>query len=113
MFPFPLYFNEIRFAKSVLVSAFSFLVNLFSISSGKPLAVVTFSNVVHLMIRKTWKGGTFLDIVPLKASEILHFMIIRLMRFERSHLSMSLLSSEELLSVRSAGRQPLTHGPDP
>ena len=33
MFPLPLYLIEMRFAKSVLVSDFSFLANLFLISS--------------------------------------------------------------------------------
>lgn len=85
MFPLPLYLMEIRLAKSVLVSAFSIVANLFSMSSRNPLAVVMSS-----------------DIVPVNAYGMAFFMIIILMRFDLSHLSMSRFASAELVSVKGA-----------
>ena len=48
MFPVPLYFIEIRFSKSVLVSDFSFLANLFLISSMNSLVVFIVSDIMPL-----------------------------------------------------------------
>ena len=86
MFPLPLYFIEIKLCKSVLVSALSFFTKRFSISVRNSLALVILS-----------------DTAPLNASGMPRLMIIRLMRFERSHFSKFLLSSGELASVREAG----------
>ena len=48
MFPLPLYLIEMRFAKSILVLDFSFLTNLFLISSRNSLAVFIVSDIVPL-----------------------------------------------------------------
>ena len=48
MFPLPLYLIEMRFAKSVLVSDFSFLANLLLISSMNYLVVFIVSDIVPL-----------------------------------------------------------------
>ena len=90
MFPLPLYLIEMRFAKSVLVSDFSFLANLFLISSRNSLAVF----IVY-------------DIVPLNTSGMAFLWIIKHMRFDFSHLSISLFLSEELSTVRGAGEETL------
>ncbi|KAJ6824798.1 uncharacterized protein M6B38_380400 [Iris pallida] len=101
MLPLPLYYMVIKGNKSVLVSALSFFANRFSISAKKNLALVTSS-----------------DTAPLNASGIPRFMIIRLMRFERSYFSKFALSPDELsslgvvgcsiLSARSRSMQPRT-----
>ena len=90
MFPLPLYLIEMRFSKSVLVSDFSLLENLFLIPYRNSLVVFI-----------------VLDIVPLNAYGMAFLMIIKHMRFDFSHLSISLFSSEELSSVRCAGEETL------
>ena len=47
------------------------------------------------------------DIVPMNAYGMTFLMIIKHMRFDFSHLSISLFSSEELSTVRSAGEETL------
>ena len=90
MFPLPLYLIEMRFVKSVLVSDFSFLTNLFLISSRNYLVIFIVS-----------------DIVPLNASRMAFLMIIKHMRFDFSRLSISLFSSKKLSLVRGAGEKTL------
>ena len=48
MFLLPLYLIEMRFSKSVLVSDFSFLANLFLVSSRNSLVVFIVSDIVPL-----------------------------------------------------------------
>ena len=83
IFPLPLYFIEIELGKSVLVFILSFFAKCFSISARKSSAKVILS-----------------DTEPQKTSRMLRFMIIRLMRLERSYFLKFFLSSEELSAVR-------------
>lgn len=76
--PFSFRFIETMLAKNVLVFAFSFFAKYFSIFSRKFLA---FSSS---------------DIASLNAFKMLHFIIIRLMQLELSHLSCSFLSQVTL-----------------
>jgi len=100
MFPFPLYFMEIKCCNNVLVSTLSLFVKHFSSSSRKSLT---------LMIP--------LDTTPLTTSRMPLLMIIRLMLFQRSHFSKCLRSSKEIVSLilgcsnvnaRSRSMQPKT-----
>ncbi|KAK0582250.1 hypothetical protein LWI29_023405 [Acer saccharum] len=86
MFPLPLYFIEIKFCKSVLVSALSFFIKHFSVSARNSLALIIFS-----------------DTTPLNASRVPRFMIIRLMRFERSTSQSSSCHQKNLHPTRVEG----------
>lgn len=84
--PLLLYFIEIRLVKSVLILAFLILAELFSILARN------FLTLVILLI-----------IMPLNASEVTFFMIIKHMQFDLSHLSISLFSLVVVLSIRDEG----------
>ena len=86
IFPLPLFFIEMRFASNVLVLALSFFKKRFCIYSRNSVAIFMLS-----------------ETVPLMDSGIPRFMIIRLSRLERSHLSKCRISSVEPFNVISIG----------